>query len=85
MRIIIAIIVSAALAQAVKPACPGLDINRSPADSLVRCLPGVGPAMARKIDSVRSVAPIRSCSELGKIPGVGPKKIIPLCAAAGLK
>ena len=85
MRNMILILSLAAVAAvAAKPTCT-VNVNRAPVDSLALCLPGVGPTMAKRLDSARAVKPFSKCSDLDAIRGVGAKKLIPLCAAAGLK
>lgn len=49
-----------------------LDPNTAPADELDR-LPGVGPALARRIVEERARAPFRSVADLTRVPGVGPR------------
>lgn len=50
---------------------PPLDLNR--ADTLaLQALPGVGPALARRIVAAREEAPFRSVEDLLKVRGIGP-------------
>jgi competence protein ComEA len=56
-----------------------LNINTAPVDSLAAHLPGVGPAMAHRLDSVRTVSPFTSCEDLDKVKGIGVKKLAKLC------
>ena len=56
-----------------------LNINTAPVDSLAAHLPGVGPAMAHRLDSARKVAPFGSCDDLDKVKGIGAKKLAKLC------
>ena len=79
MRIIITILSLAAIAAtAAKPTCT-VNVNRSSVDSLALCLPGVGPAMAKRIDSARSVKPFTSCADLDEVKGFGEKKLAAVC------
>lgn len=55
-----------------RPAPPHtVDINRAAVDELVT-LPGIGPALARRIVEGRAKAPFRSVQDLGRVPGIGP-------------
>lgn len=48
-----------------------LDLNR--ADTLaLQALPGVGPALARRIVAARRDAPFRTVEDLGRVKGIGP-------------
>lgn len=58
-----------------------LNVNTAPVDSLALSLPGVGPAMAKRIDSARKVAPFKSCADLDAVKGIGVKKLEKLCAS----
>lgn len=79
MRIIITVLSLAAIAAvAAKPTCT-VNINRSSEDSLALCLPGVGPAMAKRIDSARSAKPLSSCADLDAVKGFGEKKLAAVC------
>ena len=79
MRIIITILSLAAIAAtAAKPTCK-VNVNRAPVDSLTKCLPGVGPAMAKRIDSARSAKPFSSCADLDAVKGFGEKKLAKVC------
>lgn len=79
MRYIITILsIAAVAAVAAKPTCT-VNVNRSSVDSLTKCLPGVGPAMAKRIDSARSVRPFTSCADLDEIKGFGEKKLAAVC------
>lgn len=56
------------------PAAP-VDINTADA-SLLDTLPGVGPATAAKIVADRAAnGPFKSADDLGRVPGIGPKKL----------
>ena len=72
MKIAILVLASVAMASA-------LNINAAPVQALADSLPGVGPAMAKRIDSARSAAPLRSCADLDKIKGIGEKKLAKIC------
>lgn len=76
--IIIVLSLAAIAATAAKPTCT-VNVNRAPVDSLAKCLPGVGPSMAHRLDSARSVKPFKSCADLDQIKGVGEKKLAKLC------
>lgn len=79
MRAIITILSLVAVAAiAAKPTCT-VNVNSAPVDSLSLCLPGVGPAMAKRIDSARSVRPFASCKDLDEVKGFGEKKIAKVC------
>lgn len=56
-----------------------LNINTTTTDSMALHLPGVGPAMAKRIDSARRVAPFASCEDLDKVKGIGAAKLAKLC------
>jgi DNA uptake protein ComE-like DNA-binding protein len=58
-----------------------LNINTAPVDSLALCLPGVGPAMAHRLDSARAVTPFASCADLDPVKGLGVKTLAKLCAS----
>ena len=62
-------------ASAPKPLPPGpLDINRETVAALQE-LPGVGPALARRIVAYREArGPFRRLEELREVPGIGPKR-----------
>jgi competence protein ComEA len=68
---ILALILVASVASA-------MNINTAPLASL-DSLPGVGPAIAHKIDSARSVLPFTSCKDLDAIKGIGAKKLARIC------
>lgn len=51
---------------------PKLDINTAGSEDLVR-LPGVGPALVRRIIEEREVKPFSSVDDLMRVPGIGPK------------
>ena len=56
------------------PGGPGarpLDLNRADTMAL-QALPGVGPALARRIVEARRTAPFRSVEELARVKGIGP-------------
>lgn len=60
-----------ALAQPLGPA-EKVDVDRGTADELER-LPGVGPALARRIvEDRRRSGPYGSLAELDRVPGIGP-------------
>lgn len=49
-----------------------IDLNRATAEDLIR-LPGVGPALAKRIVAVRGEeGPFASLADLDRVPGVGP-------------
>jgi competence protein ComEA len=51
---------------------PRLEINRASAAELER-LPGIGPALARRIVAYRDTAgPFQRLEELDRVPGIGP-------------
>lgn len=56
-----------------------LNINTTTVDSMASHLPGVGPAMAARIDSARKVASFASCEDLDKVKGIGPAKLAKIC------
>lgn len=56
-----------------------LNINTTTTDSMALNLPGVGPAMAKRIDSARRVAPFASCEDLDKVKGIGSAKLAKIC------
>lgn len=56
-----------------------LNINTTTTDSMALHLPGVGPAMAMRIDSARKVAPLTSCADLDKVKGIGAAKLAKIC------
>lgn len=79
MRYIITIMsIAAVAAVAAKPICT-VNVNRSSVDSLSLCLPGVGPAMAKRIDSARSAKPFSSCADLDAVKGFGEKRLAAVC------
>ena len=79
MRTIIMLSLAATVAAiAAKPTCT-VNVNRSSMDSLSKCLPGVGPAMAKRIDSARSAKPFSSCADLDEVKGFGEKKLAAVC------
>lgn len=52
-----------------------LDINRATAAELEK-LPGIGPALARRIVEWREIhGPFRSVEDLLQVPGIGPKTL----------
>lgn len=51
-----------------------LDPNRASLADL-QTLPGIGPAMARRIADERSVAPFREAEDLLRVKGIGPAKL----------
>jgi len=48
-----------------------IDVNRADEAALQR-LPGIGPALARRIVEARAERPFRSVGDLGRVPGIGP-------------
>lgn len=79
--LVLALSFAAVAAVAAKPTCT-VNVNRAPVDSLIKCLPGVGPAMAKRIDSARSVKPFSSCADLDAVKGFGEKKLSAVCPLA---
>lgn len=73
-----AVALAAVAAFAAKPTCT-VNVNRAPMDSLALCLPGVGPAVAKRIDSARSAKPFSSCADLDAVKGFGEKKLAKVC------
>ncbi len=59
------------------PAEKSVDINTAPEAQLMT-LPGVGPALARRICDERERALFRSVDDLDRVPGVGPKTVAKL-------
>jgi len=58
--------------EAAGAAGPRLEINRASAEELER-LPGIGPALARRIVAYRDTAgPFQRLEELDRVPGIGP-------------
>jgi competence protein ComEA len=53
------------------PAAERVDVNRAD-EALLQTLPGVGPALARRIVEARSEAPFRTVDELLQVSGIGP-------------
>ena len=51
-----------------------LDPNRASLEQL-QTLPGIGPAMARRIAEERSTAPFREAEDLLRVKGIGPAKL----------
>jgi competence protein ComEA len=52
-----------------------IDLNTADATQL-DTLPGVGPSTAAKIVADRQAnGPFKSCDDLGRVPGIGPKKL----------
>jgi len=52
-----------------------LDINQATAAELEK-LPGIGPALARRIVEWREIhGPFRSVEDLLQVPGIGPKTL----------
>jgi len=57
------------------PASPVLvDVNRASEEAL-QALPGVGPALARRIVEARTRTPFRSVEELVRVRGIGPATV----------
>jgi competence ComEA-like helix-hairpin-helix protein len=48
-----------------------IDVNRADETALQR-LPGIGPALARRIVEARTERPFRSLEDLGRVRGIGP-------------
>ena len=48
-----------------------VDLNRAPAATL-ETLPGIGPALARRIVAARAERPFSSVEDLERVPGIGP-------------
>jgi len=63
------------------PASPSgrdrIDVNRADEAALQR-LPGIGPALARRIVEARAERPFRSVDDLTRVPGIGPATIAKL-------
>ena len=60
-----------------RPACPSdtIDLNRATTDELTR-LPGVGPALARRIVDVRDAeGPFTQVDDLGRVRGLSVRKV----------
>jgi competence protein ComEA len=55
----------------VAEAAAPLDLNRADTTAL-QSLPGVGPALARRIVEARSQAPFRTVDDLLRVRGIGP-------------
>jgi competence ComEA-like helix-hairpin-helix protein len=58
----------------VRPSASGpdrIDVNRADETALQR-LPGIGPALARRIVEARTERPFRSLEDLGRVRGIGP-------------
>lgn len=53
---------------------PLLDLNRASPTAL-EALPGIGPALARRILDARSSKPFSSVEELERVPGIGPATV----------
>jgi len=51
-----------------------VDVNRAPAATL-ETLPGVGPALARRIVEARARRPFSSVEDLERVPGIGPATV----------
>ncbi len=51
-----------------------VDLNRADEDAL-QALPGVGPALARRIVEVRAQGPFRSVEDLERVRGIGPATV----------
>ena len=51
-----------------------VDVNRADLETLQR-LPGIGPALARRIVEARSVRPFASVEELQRVRGIGPATV----------
>lgn len=49
---------------------PRVDVNRA-GEAELQTLPGVGPALARRIVEARAEAPFRSPEDLGRVRGIG--------------
>ena len=56
-----------------------LNINTTTIDSMASHLPGVGPALAARLDSARRVSPFSSCDDLDKVKGIGSAKLAKIC------
>lgn len=56
-----------------------LNINTTTTDSMALHLPGVGPALAARLDSARRVSPFSSCDDLDKVKGIGSAKLAKIC------
>ena len=82
MKTMIRATIAAALALLVNVSAKDLrplNINTTTTDSMASHLPGVGPAMAKRIDSARRVAPFASCEDLDKVKGIGSAKLAKIC------
>ena len=53
---------------------PPVDLNRATPAAL-EALPGIGPALARRIVDARSHKPFSSVDELERVPGIGPATV----------
>ena len=53
---------------------PPVDLNRAPPATL-ETLPGIGPALARRIVAARSERPFSSVDDLERVPGIGPATV----------
>jgi competence protein ComEA len=53
---------------------PRVDVNSAPAAAL-EALPGIGPALARRIVATRSQRPFSTVEELERVPGIGPATV----------
>jgi competence ComEA-like helix-hairpin-helix protein len=51
-----------------------VDVNTADAATL-RALPGIGPALARRIIETRRAGPFRSVDDLQRVPGIGPATV----------
>lgn len=57
-----------------RPGDPPIDVNAADATELQR-LPGIGPTLATRIVSYRSVEAFRSPDDLRRVKGIGPKTL----------
>jgi competence protein ComEA len=63
-----------ALSSTAQPPSSGqdrIDVNRADEAALER-LPGIGPALARRIVEARAERPFRSVEDLARVRGIGP-------------
>lgn len=77
-NMILILSIAAIAATAAKPTCT-VNVNRASVDSLALCLPGVGKAMASRIDSARKAKPFQTCTDLDAVKGFGEKKLAKVC------
>ena len=54
-----------------------IDVNRAPVDALA-ALPGVGPTLARRIDTARRSEAFRDAGDMARVPGIGPVAVVRL-------